>query len=193
MGAYVQREVFPTQIPAKRYARLYACQVSCYSGPNEIARCVLKLHGGSLDPLDYRILRELQEDARLSMRELGRRVDLSAPAVTERVRRLEETGVVLGYGARVASKPLGRSITAFVGVQDSGKRDPELVRWAQKHDGVLECHSVTGNNSCILKVAVPDVHALETLLGDLIGMGFTCETSIVLSTPLEGKLMLPPV
>ena len=154
---------------------------------------VMKMHGGSLDPLDYRILRELQEDARLSMRELGRRVELSAPAVTERVRRLEETGVVLGYGARVASKPLGRSITAFVGVQDSGKRDPELVRWAQKHDGVLECHSVTGNNSCILKVAVPDVHALEVLLGDLIGMGFTCETSIVLSTPLEGKLMLPPV
>jgi Lrp/AsnC family transcriptional regulator, leucine-responsive regulatory protein len=152
----------------------------------------MKLHGGSLDPLDYRILRELQEDARLSMRELGRRVDLSAPAVTERVRRLEETGVVLGYGARVASKPLGRSITAFVGVQDSGKRDPELVRWAQKHDSVLECHSVTGNNSCILKVAVPDVHALENLLGELIAMGFTCETSIVLSTPLEGKLMLPP-
>ena len=151
----------------------------------------MRMRGGPLDPLDHRILLELQGDARLSMRELGRRVELSAPAVTERVRRLEETGVILGYGARVASRPLGRSITAFVGVRDSGKRDPELLRWAGRHSGVLECHSVTGDNSCILKVAVPDVQALENLLGELIALGFTCDTSIVLSTPLEGKLLLP--
>ena len=148
--------------------------------------------GGTLDPLDHRILQELQTDSRLSMRELGRRVGLSAPAVTERVRRLEDGGVILGYGVRVATKPLGRSITAFIGVQDSGRNDPALIRWAGKHDGVLECHSVTGDNSCILKVAVPDVAALEALLGDLIALGFTCDTSIVLSTPLEGKLLLPP-
>lgn len=148
--------------------------------------------GGSLDPLDYKILQELQQDSRLSMRELGRRVGLSAPAVTERVKRLEDAQIILGYGVRVASKPLGRTITAFIGVQDSGRNDPTLVRWASQNDGVLECHSVTGDNSCILKVAVPDVGALETLLGDLIQMGFTCDTSIVLSTPLEGKLLLPP-
>ncbi|MDL2343828.1 Lrp/AsnC family transcriptional regulator [Deinococcus sp. MIMF12] len=147
---------------------------------------------GSLDALDHRILEALQTDSRLSMRELGRRVGLSAPAVTERVRRLEDAGVILGYGVRVATKPLGRAITAFIGVQDSGRNDPTLVRWARKHDGVLECHSVTGDNSCILKVAVPDVAALEGLLGELIAMGFTCATSIVLSTPLEGKVLLPP-
>lgn len=140
-----------------------------------------------LDPLDQRILEQLQEDARHSMRELGRRVGLSAPAVTERVRRLEESGVILGYGARVATKPLGRSITAFVGVKDSGRHDTELVRWAQQRDGVLECHSVTGDNSCMLKVAVSDVAALETLLGELIDMGFTCDTAIVLSSPIDGK------
>lgn len=152
----------------------------------------MKQHGGPLDPLDHRILEELQTDSRLSMRELGRRVGLSAPAVTERVRRLEDAGVILGYGIRVATGPLGRAITAFIGVQDSGRNDPALVRWAKKHDGVLECHSVTGDNSCILKVAVPDVAALEGLLGELIAMGFTCATSIVLSTPLEGKVLLPP-
>jgi Lrp/AsnC family transcriptional regulator, leucine-responsive regulatory protein len=151
----------------------------------------MKIHGGPLDPLDHKILREVQADARLSMRELGRRVGLSAPAVTERVKRLEETGVILGYGARLAPRLLGRSIIAFVGVQGSGKRDPELVRWAGTNSGVLECHSVTGDNSCILKVAVPDVRALEHLLGELIEMGFTCDTSIVLSTPLDGKLLQP--
>ncbi|WP_420595968.1 Lrp/AsnC family transcriptional regulator [Deinococcus sp.] len=152
----------------------------------------MKTFGATLDALDQRILQEVQEDARLSMRELGRRVGLSAPAVTERVRRLEEGGVILGYGARVASKPLGRAITAFVGVRDSGKRDPELVRWAQRNDSVLECHSVTGDNSCMLKVALPDVAALEHLLGELIDMGFTCDTSIVLSSPLDGKRLTPP-
>lgn len=152
----------------------------------------MKPNSQHLDPLDHRILEELQTDSRLSMRELGRRVGLSAPAVTERVRRLEDGGVILGYGVRVATKPLGRSITAFIGVQDSGRNDPALIRWAGKHDGVLECHSVTGDNSCILKVAVADVAALEALLGELIALGFTCDTSIVLSTPLEGKLLLPP-
>lgn len=152
----------------------------------------MKQHGGHTDATDQRVLTELQTDARLSMRELGRRVGLSAPAVTERVRRLEDAGVITGYSARVAPKPLGRAISAFIGVQDSGKRDPELVKWAQKRDGVLECHSVTGENSCMLKVALPDVQALEDLLGELIGLGFTCSTSIVLSTPLASKLVLPP-
>lgn len=145
-----------------------------------------------LDPTDLRVLTELQGDARLSMRELGRRVGLSAPAVTERVRRLEDAGVILGYGARVATEPLGRPITAFIGVQDSGQRDPQLVKWAEGRDGVLEVHSVTGGNSCILKVAVQSVPALEVVLAELIAMGFTCSTSIVLSTPLGGKLLLPP-
>lgn len=145
-----------------------------------------------LDGTDVRVLIELQQDARLSLRELGRRVGLSAPAVTERVRRLEDAGVIQGYAARVAPEPLGRPITAFIGVQDSGQRDPALTRWAQKRDGVLECHSVTGGNSCFLKVAVENVHALETMLAELIGMGFTCSTSIVLSTPLPGKMLLPP-
>lgn len=144
-----------------------------------------------LDPLDERILQQLQEDGRHSMRELGRRVGLSAPAVTERVRRLEQQGVILSYGAKIALQPLGRSITAFVGVKGSGKQDPELLSWAQRRDGVLECHSVTGDNSCMLKVAVKDVAALETLLGELIDLGLTCDTAIVLSSPLDGKAPQP--
>ena len=145
-----------------------------------------------LDATDLNILREVQRDARLSVRELGRRVGLSAPAAGERVRRLEAAGVILSYGARVAPETLGRGLSAFVGVQDSGSRDPELLRWASARDGVLECHSVTGENSCVLRVALPDVAALEGLLAELIGMGFTCSTSIVLSTPLAGKPVLPP-
>ena len=97
--------------------------------------------GGSLDPLDYKILQELQTDSRLSMRELGRRVGLSAPAVTERVKRLEDAQIILGYGVRVASKPLGRTITAFIGVKDSGRNDPTLVRWAsQRSYGMYVVH-----------------------------------------------------
>lgn len=140
-----------------------------------------------LDDLDHQILDALQLDSRLSMRELGRRVGLSAPAVTERVRRMEEARVILGYGIQVSSEYLGHHLTAFIGVKDSGRKDPDLVHWAEQRSGVLECHSVTGSNSCILKVAVADVAALDHLLGELIQMGFTCDTSIVLSSLLEGR------
>lgn len=150
----------------------------------------MRSKGQQLDDLDSKILGELQHDARLSMRELGRRVGLSAPAVTERVRRLEDRGVILGYGARVSPAELGRDIVAYIAVQDSGKRDPQLTRWAEKHPGVLECHSVTGRSSCMLKVAVGSIAALEDLLGELIALGFTCDTSIVLSSPLQAKTLL---
>lgn len=146
----------------------------------------------TLDSFDHKILQELQADARLSMRELSRRIGLSAPAVTERVRRLEDRGVLLGYRALVSPGGVGRDLVAYVAVQDSGKRDPELTRWAREHPGVLECHSVTGRSSCMLKVAVPGVVALEELLGELIDLGFTCDTSIVLSSPLPGKPLGPP-
>ncbi len=143
------------------------------------------------DRADRLILSALQQDARLSMRELGRKVGLSAPAVTERVRRLEEEGVISGYSAKLVPARLGRQITAFIGVQDSGQRDPQLIHWSEEHPAVLECHSVTGENSCMLRVAVESVADLETLLSQLIAMGFTCSTSIVLSSPVAGKPVLP--
>jgi len=139
--------------------------------------------------MDARILAVLQEDARLSMRELGRRVGLSAPAVTERVRRLEEAKVLLGYHALVSPAALGRSIQAFIGVQESGQRDPQLVQWARGQEGVLEVHSVTGENSCMIKVALRDMSELRGVLGELIEMGFTCSTSMVLETLLSGKTL----
>jgi len=142
-----------------------------------------------LDPMDARILAVLQEDARLSMRELGRRVGLSAPAVTERVRRLEEAKVLLGYHALVSLAALGRGIQAFIGVQESGQRDPQLVQWARSQEGVLEVHSVTGENSCMIKVALRDMSELRGILGELIEMGFTCSTSMVLETLLSGKAL----
>lgn len=151
----------------------------------------MKQSGTILDKVDHHILDELQSDSRLSMRELGRRVGLSAPAVTERVRRLEDAEVILGYGVRVDPKALGRTITAFIGLKDSGRNDPALFRWAEQHQGVMECHSVTGDNSCMLKIAISDVTELEDMLGELINMGFTCDTSIVLSTPIEGKQIAP--
>ena len=139
--------------------------------------------------MDVRILAVLQDDARLSMRELGRRVGLSAPAVTERVRRLEEAKVLLGYHALVSPAALGRGIQAFIGVQESGQRDPQLVQWARGQEGVLEVHSVTGENSCMIKVALRDMSELRGVLGELIEMGFTCSTSMVLETLLSGKTL----
>ncbi|WP_034337807.1 Lrp/AsnC family transcriptional regulator [Deinococcus misasensis] len=144
-----------------------------------------------LDDLDTRILQELQQDARLSMRELGRRIGLSAPATAERVSRLEYAGVIVGYAARILPQNLGRKVMAFIGVQDSGQKDPILIEWAKKRDGVLECYSVTGENSCMLRIAVENISELEKVLAELIEMGFTCQTSIVLSNPIAFKEVTP--
>jgi len=74
-------------------------------------------------------------------------------------------------------------------VQESGQRDPQLVQWARGQEGVLEVHSVTGENSCMIKVALRDMSELRGVLGELIEMGFTCSTSMVLETLLSGKTL----
>lgn len=147
----------------------------------------MRQNSNELDPVDYQILWQLQADSRLSMRKLGALVGLSAPAVTERVRRMEEAEVITGYGVKLSQAKLGRHLVAFIAVKDSGRNDAILINWAKQNEGVLECHSVTGVNSCILKVAVSDISALDEILRALIEMGFSCDTSVVLKTSLEGK------
>jgi Lrp/AsnC family leucine-responsive transcriptional regulator len=139
-----------------------------------------------LDKTGMRILRELQQDARLSFAELGRRVGLSTPATAERVRRLEEAGVIEGYEARINAKALGREVTAFVRIRLSGAETQarRLTRLASELEDVLECHRCTGDESFILKVRVPSVAELEKLIDRLTPYGMT-STALVLSSPVE--------
>jgi Lrp/AsnC family leucine-responsive transcriptional regulator len=143
------------------------------------------------DETDCRILELLQMDARMTMRELGQRVGLSGPATGERVRRLEERGIIAGYRADVLPERLGRSVVAFVRVamHDHLKRATFESRM-QQLDDVLECHHLIGEDCYLLKVAVPSVARLELLIDSIAELGRTT-TTLALSTPIRWKPVTP--
>lgn len=144
-----------------------------------------------MDELDRRLVATLRTNARASYAELGRTVGLSGPSVQERIRRLEERGVLTGYNARVQPSALGLDVTAFIGLLLSDGADQTAV--AGRLDGVDEiedCWYVAGDESYLIKVRVHNVGALEELLGRLLridGIART-RTTLVLSTKWEGRL-----
>ena len=147
---------------------------------------------GVLDAIGWRILCELQANARLSFSELGRRVGLTPPAVAERVRRLEEAGVITGYRLELNIERLGLPLLAWVRLAPRGGTPPSEIKQAVANlTEVLECHHVTGEDCYVMKVAVASVHALEGLLERLLRFGNTT-TSIVISSPVTGRVIGPP-
>lgn len=143
-----------------------------------------------LDEIGWRIVRELQENARLSFAELGRRVGLSIPAVTERVRKLEDAGIITGYHAEINAEKIGRPIAAFIRMSIMGDA-PRLTALLREMPEIIECHRGTGGDSFILKVSVASVHHLEKLIDRLLPFGMTT-TSIVLSSPVVKRFLEPP-
>ena len=143
-----------------------------------------------LDETGWHILEALQENARLSFSELGQRVGLSSPAVAERVRRMEDAGIITGYRAEVNTAKIGYPITAIIRISNSpGERCTRLNASAQEIPEVLECHRVTGSDSFIMKVVVTSIVHLEALIYRLMEYG-PSTSSVVLSSPIEGKPIL---
>lgn len=145
-------------------------------------------HG--LDATDRRILRLLAADARSSYQAIADEVGLSRPAVMERVKRLEETGYITGYGAHLDRGKLGFPVTAFVAVRygnTSYVGDEPRMREMIKHPGILECHHVAGEDCYILKVVAPDLEGVQQVLRTLSTgqRSFNTRTTIVLSTVFE--------
>jgi Lrp/AsnC family leucine-responsive transcriptional regulator len=146
----------------------------------------------AFDPTDLRILRHLQEDARVTYSELGRRVSLTPPAVADRVRRLEEAGIITGYRAHLDLAKIGLPITAFVRMRAAGDLNClELGNRMTDIPEVLECHRVTGDDSYIAKVAVRSVEHLQGLIDTLMPYAETI-TSVVLSAPVTHRVVEPP-
>jgi len=143
-----------------------------------------------IDSLNMRILEELQRDPRLTMSELGRRVGMSSPAVTERVRRLEETGVIRGYSLDLDPVALGLPIAAYVRIRPSSGQLPRIAELAQQIPEVVECHRVTGEDCFVLKVHIPSIDQLDRLLDSFLLYGSTT-TTIIQSSPVP--LRHPPL
>jgi len=141
-----------------------------------------------IDEIDWKILKELQINARISFAELGRRVGLTTPAVIERVRKLEDVGIITGYRVEIDTAKVGLPITAFVRMSISGVDYSHIIEVAEHSSEILECHRGTGNDSFIMKVAVADVGHLQMLIDKLTPYGITT-TSIVLSSPVKKKII----
>lgn len=146
----------------------------------------------NLDDTDVALLRELQADARLSYRQLAARVHLSPPATADRVRRLEEAGVVQDYRAVVSPAAVGRGLSAFIRFQaDAHTSTDALITELRSLPEVRELHHIVGDDCFLLRVAVADILELETLL-TRVGRHGTTKTSIVLSSPITFVPLLPP-
>ena len=141
-----------------------------------------------LDRTGLKILHALQQNARLSFSELGRQVALSSPAVAERVRKMEEAGIIGGYYARVEPEKVGLPIMAFVLLKTRAEKYPDIILLARRLPQILECHHVSGGESFIMKVIASSIPHLEDLIERLSPFGET-STLIVLSSPVVKEVL----
>jgi len=139
-----------------------------------------------LDSTNRQLIDALQTDARLSLAELGRRVGLTAPAVAERVARLEEAGVIRGYHADVDPRALGLELSVVLRIRPAARMIAKVAELAQETPEVTECHRVTGEDCFVMRLHVRDVVHLEELIDRFVLYGQTT-TSIVQSSPVPGR------
>jgi Lrp/AsnC family leucine-responsive transcriptional regulator len=142
-----------------------------------------------VEEINSTIIALLAEDGRMSFTELARRTGLSVSAAQQRVKRLEQRGVIKGYGAVISPEEIGLPLTAFVSIKPFDPAAPDDAPDRLAHLSAIEaCHSVAGDESYILKVRVASPAALEELLQEIrAAASVSTHTTIVLSTPFENR------
>jgi Lrp/AsnC family leucine-responsive transcriptional regulator len=137
----------------------------------------------AIDQTNLRLVDELQSDARVSLAELGRRVGLSAPAVAERLARLEDDGTIRGYRAEVDPRALGYSLSVVIRVRPAPRELKKVAELAVRTPEVVECHRITGEDCYFMKAHVRDVTHMEEVI-DVFAVYGQTTTSIVQSSPV---------
>ncbi len=150
----------------------------------------LRYQNGRIDAIDGAILRALSEDARVTMADLARAVRLSPPSVTERVRRLEEAGIVRGYGARIDPAALGLPLAAYIRVRPMPGQLRKVAEVLAGLEAVVECDRVTGEDCFMAKAHVRSVEELEAVIDEISPYAIT-NTSVIQSSPVKRRL--PPL
>ena len=143
-----------------------------------------------LDETNVRLLAELSADPRASASELARRVGMSAPAVRERVARLEESGVIRGYRLEIDPAAIGLPVAAWVRLRPGPGQLPKIAELAARTPEVSECHRISGEDCFLLKVHVARIEDLESVLDRFLIHGQTT-SSFVVSTPVPARTVLP--
>ena len=141
-----------------------------------------------IDPTDRKIIGELSADGRVPLAELGRRVNLSSPAVAERVQRLERGGVITGYRAEIDPRALGYALTAIVRIKPAPGQLQRIPELALEIPEVGECHRITGEDCFFLKLHLRSVDELEPILDRFTPYGRTT-TSLIHSSPVERRTL----
>lgn len=139
-----------------------------------------------IDAINLRLLDELQQDARLSLAELGRRVGLSSPAVAERLQRLEQAGVIRGYRTELDPAALGFGLGAIIRVRPAPRQLHKVAELARASSEVVECHRITGEDCYLIKAHLRSIAHLEELIDQLALFGQTT-TSIIQSSPVPSR------
>jgi len=139
-----------------------------------------------IDSTDRKIIVELTTDGRISLAELGRRVNLSSPAVAERVQRLERAGVITGYRAEIDPRALGYALTAIVRIKPAPGQLPRIPELAEEVREVSECHRITGEDCFFLKVHLRSIDELGTVLDRFLAYGETT-TSLINASPIPRR------
>jgi Lrp/AsnC family transcriptional regulator, leucine-responsive regulatory protein len=145
-----------------------------------------------LDKVDWQIVEELQADGRLSFKELGRRINLSAPAVAERVRRLEESGVITGYRAEIDARRAGYPFLAFVQLRCSFNKCLLKTSTAADYPEIVEVHKLSGDHCTMLKVRAATLDHLEGFF-ERVGQHGSLRSYVVLSTQFDERPVGPPI
>jgi Lrp/AsnC family transcriptional regulator, leucine-responsive regulatory protein len=141
-----------------------------------------------LDPVNVRLLRELHADPRMTMSALARQVGMSSPAVTERVQRMQRSGVIIGFRMDVDPAALGLPVTAFARVRPAAGQLPKVAALAQELPQVTECYRITGEDCFLVKVHAPTIEDLEGVLDRFLLYGQTI-TSIVVANPVPPRAL----
>jgi len=141
-----------------------------------------------LDQVNRRLLRELTAEPRITMSALARRVGMSAPAVSERIQRLERAGVITGYRVDISPAALGLPITAFVRIRPTAGQLPKIAQLARETPEVSECHRISGEDCFLIKMHATTIEDIEKTLDCFLTYGQTI-SSIVVSTPVPPRCL----
>lgn len=143
-----------------------------------------------LDETGWAMLCALQENARISYADLGRKVGLTPPAVADRIRRLETAGIITGYHATVNPAKLGLSLTAIIRFKGANVTSERIIDVVKRCPEIVECHDLTGDDCMSLTVVVASVSHLQSVIARLMPFGAS-NTSIVLASPLQRRAIGP--
>jgi Lrp/AsnC family leucine-responsive transcriptional regulator len=130
----------------------------------------------------------MQGSGRISMKDLGQTVGLTAPAVSERVKKMEDSGIISGYKAVIDFSKLGKTVSAFIDISMPSESYQKFLKFAKESDLIVECHHVTGGDSLIIKVLVDNISELELMIDEIKHFAKT-NTSIILSSPIADKVI----